>query len=212
MAVRTERRYSSTNRSIIHRRYGVALSCKPYRFFLSLSLFPFFPLPSPVFPADFIRALTPSRWSEDRRCNYHEVAFIVLRPFDALKVNSLFTGPSVLGIDHRSPMTSGRERCCSISAQVRHFLFFRRRGGILFRETLENCAWKAARRFNLFTVAVAKGGGVCGRLWTIFRRSIITLEVIYFFVVCVVLHHKRKGRKRFRFYRCKRYILGRICE
>lgn len=141
MAVRTERRYSSTNRSIIHRRYGVALSCKPYRFFLSLSLFPFFPLPSPVFPADFIRALTPSRWSGDRRCNYHEVAFIVLRPFDALKVNSLFTGPSVLGIDHRSPMTSGRERCCSISAQVRHFLFFRRRGG----ESFSARRWKIAR-------------------------------------------------------------------
>ncbi|XP_031366359.1 uncharacterized protein LOC116185632 [Apis dorsata] len=108
MAVRTERRYSSTNRSIIHRRYGVALS--------------------------YDRG--------DRRCNYHEVAFIVLRPFDALKVNSLFTGPSVLGIDHRSPLTSSVKRKGGNLRRYRHRsdTYFHVGGIPLFRETLENCA------------------------------------------------------------------------
>lgn len=117
------------------------------------------------------------------------MAFIVLRPFDALKVNSLFTGPSVLGIDHRSPLTS------SVKRKGESFVDIGTGPTPIFTSGESRFSarrWKIARekqsrRFNLFTLRLWRG-----ELWTTFRSS---KEVSLFFRYSYLAHLERRNEK-----------------
>lgn len=167
MAVRTERRYSSTNRSIIHRRYGVALSCKPYRFFLSLSPSPppsrSSPSPSRVpgwFHSRFnafqmiggIADVITMKWLSS--CCAH---LMLLRWIHCSRARPYWESI----IDHRwHHRWRERGKASSISAQVRHL--FSRRGNLAFPRDAGKLRVKSSRDVLIY-LRCGCGEGSCGR-------------------------------------------------
>lgn len=193
MAVRTERRYSSTNRSIIHRRYGVALSCKPYRFFLSLS-----PSPPPS-----RSSLSPSRvpgWFHSRFNAFQMIGGIA----DVITMKWLSSCCAHLMLLRWIHCSRARPYWESIIDHRWHHRW-RERGESFVdigtgptpiftsgESRFSARRWKIARekqsrRFNLFTLRLWRG-----ELWTTFRSS---KEVSLFFRYSYLAHLERRNEK-----------------